>query len=188
MLPTFYEKSDYSFVVDDRGALRILLVNESLKKQATLAPTEPLWFLEVGDQPSMDAVVAWVRYRRNSWQGWGKLAETAGREALANLLHLLFQKDPPAPAIGMLIESPEQSNRLTLGEMIHSPTGSAKRIYYTHEFASPQERDCFRDWLLSNNPELNGNTLLEIALNDGTGELAEKINKITSDESAKSKH
>ncbi len=184
MLPSSYPPSEYSFLIQKGQPNRLAFVSDKLQERARTQPTEPLWYLEVSTQRTLDALTRWVRVRRAEWPAWGELAETSGRPALATLMSKLLQEEAPAEVTGMLIENGNRENQLTLGEILAGSEGISQRIFYTHCFRGADERDAFRHWLLSNNPEGNGNALLEIALNDGTGRLAAKMDEIASEELA----
>lgn len=182
MIPPHFQPSTYSFQVQDKGRFRVLLVSEKLSRRAAVRPTMPFWHFELGDRQTLEAMVGWLRFRRALWGEWGKIAQTRGRKALAREMVRLLTEDPPAEAIGFLVEPGVRKDEVVLGEFLAAPTGLKKRIYYRHRFKNAERCTAFRSWLLSNNPEVNGPTLLEIALNHGTTKLVEAIEQITSDE------
>ena len=185
MLPTTYPASNYSFLVETKGAYRLVFVSEELKTRARTEHTEPLWYIELGDQRTLDAMVRWVRVRREFWDSWGKLATTGGSKLLAVHLGKLMEEDPPAESHGFIMtDDDEAEEALILGEALLTPSGVRKRVYHRHLFASVEHKEAFKNWLLSNNPEANGDAMLELALNQGTKALAEAIDKITADERA----
>lgn len=185
MLPSSYPVCNYSFIVDSSGPLRLVFTSATLIERARTEPTEPLWFREMGNQQAMEAAVTWVRLRRALWPAWGEMAETSGRAALESHMHQLFHENGPAEAVGFVVHNGESDRELALGDFIATSSGPKIRIYYQHRFETAELRNTFRDWLLANNPEGNGGTLLEIALNRGTGELAGLMDDIASEEHAK---
>jgi hypothetical protein len=182
MLPSSYAPCEYSFLIQKGEPNRLVFVSNKLQEQARTQPTEPFWYLEVQAQRTLDALIRWIRVRRAEWPAWGKLAQTAGRPALATLMSRLLREEAPAEVTGVLIKSGDREDQLAVGEILAGPAGISQRIFYTHSFGGANERDAFRQWLLSNNPEGNGNALLEIALNDGTDRLGAKMNAIASQE------
>lgn len=182
MLPSTYEPSDYSFFANNGPQWRLAFTSEALSLQAKTQPTEPWWFMEVGDERNLKALIRWVRVRRLQWPAWGKLAESSGRPALAALLNKLLNEDPPAEVMGVVVEMGDDDHELALGELTQGPGGLTQRIYYRHRFSSAALRNAFHDWLLANNPEANGGALIEVALNHGTDQLGEQMDLIAADE------
>lgn len=185
MLPSTYPTSPYRFHVVTQGGLKVLLANDDLIERAKTTSTAPLWYMEIGNQESLDAVLRWLRVRRAEWPAWGKLAESKGHRALDKVLRKLMQKDAPAASVGILVRNGEADNELTLGEVLGAGSGLSERIYHVHSFADEEHRNAFRDWLLTNNPQGNGDALLEVGLNEGTSSMSELINKIAADEVGK---
>lgn len=183
MLPASYQPTDYRFRIDDRnGIKRLLMVTVAMEEQAKSRPMEPLWWREMGDDRTLNAVVNWLRLRRQSWQEWGDMATGQGREVLAEHLQSLLEQEPPVEVTGMLIEASEDEHQLSLGDLAVTPSGLSKRVYYTHTFADPQRRKAFHEWLLANNPEGNGNAMLDMALDSGTAKLAVLMDEIAAEE------
>lgn len=188
MLPTSYEPTSYRFRIDERnGTKRLIMITKDMEAQAKTKPMEPLWWREMGDDRSLNAVVNWIQLRRTSWNAWGDMATQEGREALAAHLQRLFEEEPPVEVTGILIERSDNPTQLSIGDLASTPTGVAKRVYYTHTFADQALRDAFHDWLASNNPEGNGNAMLESALQSGTGYLAGQMDQIAAEELAKAR-
>ena len=184
MIPAHFLPSKYSFQVCNGEVIRVLLVTEALSLQAATRPTEPLWYMEVGDHRSLEAVLRWLRFRRALWSSWGSLAQKKGHKALAKHMRRLLREDPPAEVIGFLLERGERRDEILIGESVASPNGLDKRLYHRHRFPSADHCNVFCNWLLSNNPEVNGSALLETALNDGGAQLSNVIEQITREEFA----
>lgn len=183
MIPAHYAPLTHSFMVDDRKQIRVLLVSEALTAQARTTPTEPLWFMEIHDRGTLEAVLRWLRVRRALWSSWGKLGETLGRGALAIHMDKLLKAEPPAQVVGFMFETVEEhDDELVLGELLATAGGLQKCVYHRHCFADAELRTSFQDWLLNNDPEGNGAALLEVALNSGAAKLSELINKIANEE------
>lgn len=186
MLPMTYPNSVYSFLVDKSQGLRLVFVSEALQAQARTQPTEPLWFIDLGDEESLGSMIRWVRFHRQSWNDWGKLGSAGGPALLATHMSKLLAEDPPAHSYGFTLnDSDEASPELVIGETVDNENGLGIRVYHRHAFSDLAHKRAFKDWLLSNNPSQNGEELLELALNKGTGALADKIDAITAVEVVK---
>lgn len=182
MLPSSYEPTDYRFRINDTaGTKRLLLTTTAMEKQARVQPTTPLWWREMGDDRSLNAMVNWVRLRRTSWNLWGHMAKAQGSDALQKHFDALLKEDPPVEVTGILIEAGEDGRQLSLGDVASTPRGMVKRIYYTHTFFDEETRQAFQGWLLDKNPEGNGNALLDIGLDSGTDKLAAAMDEIAAD-------
>ena len=178
MLPAQFPTSDYSFAVLKQPSLKILLVTDALMERARTQQTEPLWYIEVGDENSLQGLVRWLRYRRSEWQSWGDLAVKQGHLALDKLLAQLIEQDPPAERIGFLMRGGETENELVVGEVLAKTEGSAERPYLKHRFASQELRQAFEQWILSGGADEKGHDLLELGLNQGSTSLGERLDEI----------
>lgn len=182
MLPSTYDASEYSFVLNDTGPFRLFMVSEALTKEATSRPTEPLWHIEAADKRSLEALKRWVRMRRPLWPQWGRTAERHGRAALARQLDDLLQAEPPAHAVAIFMTTENGSNEISLGEVLDNGRALQRQVFYRHRFASSEARDAFQHWWLANNPEANGWAMLEVALSRGTALLGQALDKIATEE------
>lgn len=179
MLPTTYPSSVYSFLIDKSQGLRLVFVSDELQAQARTQPTEPLWFIGLGDEETLQAMIRWVRFHRQSWGDWGKLGSAGGPALLATHLTKLMAEDRPGVSHGFTMQdSGEGSCELVIGETVANEDGIGMRVYHRHTFKDEAHKLAFRDGLLSRNSGVNGEALLELALNKGTGALADKINTI----------
>jgi hypothetical protein len=183
MLPASYLPSPYSFQAVNSGGLKILLANDEQIARARTTFTAPLWYMEIGDQQSLDAVMSWLKVRRSEWPAWGKLAEQKGHLALDKILRKLMAKDKPAASMGMLMRDGSDDRSLVLGELLAGSTGMKECVYHEHRFADVERRDAFRNWLLANNPDANA--LLEVGLAEGTARMSQLMDEIAAEQVGK---
>lgn len=183
MLPRTYDVNPiYSFIRDDQR-LCMLLVSEELKQKARnpQAPAEPLWVGTCGNRESLEAMIRWLRVRRKSWQGWGRMAETLGRDLLATHMSKLLAEDPPARSLGTLVTLGEDERDLALGDTVSTADGIGKDTLYVHRFDSAESRKSFMAWFSDGNSH-NVDAMIELALDYGTDRLGAALDEIAAKE------
>lgn len=177
MLPASYDdNAAFAVLCDFRQGLQFVLVrNEMLDPPM---PAEPLWALRFGDQRSFEAAFHWFAVRRGRWQKWGELAKKRGPEALSAHMAELISREPIGEVLGAIIRGAPGSRMLSLGVMVVTHAGTRREIFYKHRFSTSDERERFINWFCSNASDGSPERLMDLAVREGTGALATKLEEI----------
>jgi len=170
------ENEKYSFVVDRRDRLMIVLVTQDML--TVQGAVEPLWHREAGDDRSLNALLRWVAVRRARWQEWGALAQAIGRSAFYMHMRDLMAAEPVSEVVGTVVQPQEDPCEIAMGEMTQGPAGMCIEVLYRHRFSTDQARNNFFDWFYMDENHKLAEALLQIGYCEGTSALGEALDQI----------
>ena len=141
-----------------------------------------MWF-RCFEPEKMLGALAWLGLRQHLWAGWYEIAESEDGAALSRHLCAIaeeaaFEADGGTYLFetchGATAELGDKATQVSL--LLHLATGTVPVI--THCFADTRSRAAFMDWLMTGSGGMGCVELAELALLEGRGALARKLDQI----------
>ena len=177
MIPEFIDNTEtHCFVLDDRGGLCVLFASRAAIARGGVV--KPLWYREIADRRTVDALLRWTAMRRDQWSAWGRLGEAAGCDVLNLHIQKLLDAEPIAEIMGTALQVSEDPCGVALCEMLSGKAGPHFEVIHSHTFESTEARDRFYAWLHTDENMSVVAELAMLAYNFGTNKVSTTLEKI----------